>query len=227
MMNLNKLKMKKIFFSLIIATFVFTIRKTMINLEFDPDCYLDFVIVTSAVFLGKYLVDLVFEHLHMFSMPLGPGNTNILNSNPPSRETSPNEGGSHSPSSNSQGNNVANAGTNSGNNSPAYSSDTNYSGNPASPGSLQDIIRETVAEAASNDPAHRIEDPSSVTASGYVGGGIFDNNSRHSSDSGLGNVNSVQPFARNLANYLEAYRQDGNNQYSNIGFPRMDERSLT
>jgi hypothetical protein len=116
-------------------------------------------------------------------------------------------------------------------NTSEMSTDTDWSGGvPASPNTLETYTDEIVNQVATLDPAHRINDPTDVTEGGYTGGGglDFESISSHSDDSGLGGAGntSVQPFASNLALYLENYRRDSNAVYGTFGFPRMDEASL-
>ena len=97
---------------------------------------------------------------------------------------------------------------------------------------LQEYTQRVSEQSSSINPTHAIEDHDSITEGGYRGGGGInsdsDTDSNHSGDSALGatNIATIQPYATNLANYLENYKRDPNAFYGVDGFPRMDERSL-
>lgn len=116
---------------------------------------------------------------------------------------------------------------------PHYQTDTdNSTGTPMSTGRFGAFIENIVEENASESPEHRIDDPTGVTRRGYIGGGNFDHTRVRevSTESDVSNADSegnpiLQPFASNLANYLENYRND-NKPIGSFGYPKMDRNSL-
>jgi hypothetical protein len=254
--------MKKILYLLVIACIMYITRQLIIiGFNLDIDYFLHFIIYFTAGHIGKELADFLISILKSFSMPLGPGNdldtssnsstssTNNVNDSVPTNSTSNNNNNNNTTNnSNNTTNNSSSTnnpspinipvGTQSNINIPTGSpsepsTDTDWSdGEPASPRTLIAISAEVVNEVGSNNPLHRVHDPTNVTDGGYTGGGGMnpdsDSESNHSSDSALDTrgVATIQPFATNLANYIEQYKRDPNAVYSMAGYPRMDERSL-
>jgi hypothetical protein len=219
---------KKFVYLFVIALIVFYTKK-FILFYFDLDIYnvfLDFFLYSLSGAIIWSVSDIILN----MSMPLG-GNENIGANSPASSSSGEpmdiSSGGSPSiniPNTNSPNNSVGNL--------SLESDDTDWSGGePASPNALNDFINNTLNQVASNDPVHRVQDPTGVANFGYMGGGGLgssDSESNHSDDSGLGDgtVTTIQPFATNLANYIAAYKTNPNATYSTHGFPLMDERSL-
>jgi hypothetical protein len=181
------------------------------------------------LFMSATIIHIYADIYDYYSMPLGPGGIDISN---PENVTSSNS--TNNNNSGSINNNINTPDVPSDNNANEttsnHSSDTDWSGgNPMSPGGLDEYSRRIINEVASSNPAHTINDPNFVTEGGYRGGGnISDAESNHSNDSALGEtaIRTIQPFATNLANYLENYKRDANSVYGTGGFPRLDERSL-
>jgi hypothetical protein len=232
--------MKRLIYLFIIASSIYISRQLFIyGLDLNIDFYLDFLAVFSIGFIAKEVTQYIIELFNMSSMPLGSGsdNENVVNQSRPSSSNSSNHGSS-APANNAPEGSTSNApqgstNNNAGGNTSDQSSDTDWSdGQPMSPLTLEEWNRAVIDMMASHDPAHRVPDPTNVAEGGYRGGGRLgydsENESNHTSDSGLdtGGIASIQPFATNLANYLENYKRDANAVYGMGGFPRMDERSL-
>lgn len=180
---------------------------------------------------------IIYEHL-LFSLPLGAGGTEIVN---PSGEenlggrgrkrgysSSSEEGGRKKP--NLGGKNTPSP-PSSPPSSPSSSDISEFEGEPASPNSMNGIEQDIINSNASNDPQHHVPDPAGTSSNRYVPGiGVLDSSSASdiSQDSALGETeDTFQPFATNLADYLDAYRTGPNRHNTGVlGFPRMNESAL-